>query len=140
MKIQHILICFLLLTLSLSVGCGDQRAHFGGTVTYTDGSPVKWGAVNFDNGKFTFIGLINEKGEYAPNMVEKGAGIPEGTYKVWLTGTELVEDTIKPDGTLIPGKPIPMVADQYCNINTSGLTFEAKIGGEKEFNIVVEKP
>ena len=140
MKIQYLLFALVLVGLSFSYGCGQPRVKFGGTVTYTDGAPVTGGAVNFDSGQYTFVGIINQDGYYAPNMGAEGAGIPEGIYRVWLTGTIIVEDKVAPDGELIPGTPIPQVANKFCNIETSGLTFEAKPGGPKEFNITVERP
>ena len=137
---RYLLFTLLLFGLPLSLGCDKPRVKFGGTVTYSDGAPLTLGAVNFDSGQYTFVGVINKEGHYAPNMGAEGAGIPEGTYRVWLTGTDLPNDIVNPDGTVIHKPPTPQVADKFCNIETSDLTFEAKPGGPKVFNIVVERP
>lgn len=131
---------FVFLLISAFAGCGEPVVKFGGTVKYSDGSPVTHGAVNFDSGQFTFVGVIDAQGNYTPGMQSKGAGIPEGKYRIWLTGTEKNTDTIKPDGTLVPGRPLPLVAPKFCNVATSGLEFEVKSGGPKIFDIVVERP
>jgi hypothetical protein len=133
-------IYFLLFGLSVIAGCGQPTVQFSGTVTFSDGSPVTFGTVNFDSGTHTFLGHIDANGRYAPGINQQGRGIPEGIYRVWLTGTETGNNVTSSDGTITQGKATPNIDAKFCQPATSGLTFEAKPNGVKTFDIVVERP
>ncbi|MDR1271326.1 MAG: hypothetical protein LBK82_17605 [Planctomycetaceae bacterium] len=129
-------------TLSLLlffIGCGEPLHKVTGTVKYDDGSPVTLGNVSFDSDKFSFSSTIDANG-YFSSPGQKSKGIPEGTYRVYLTGTTKVPNIPDARGTFTQGTPEPTVAEKYCSAATASLTFEAKPGGTKTFDIVVERP
>jgi hypothetical protein len=134
------IVYFLFFGTLLFFGCSQKTVKFGGTVKFSDGSPVTLGTVNFDSGTHTFLGHIDANGHYAPGMTQQGGGIPEGLYQVWLTGTDKVNNVTNPDGTISQQDSAPYVAEKFCKKETSGLTFEVKSGEPKTFDIVVEKP
>lgn len=128
----------LLIGLWMFAGCSNNLKLVG-TVTYSDGTPVTTGMVNFDSGKETFMGKIDQQGHYSPS-IQGGRGIPPGNYRVWLSGTTVVPNIEGPNNTVHQGKPVDSVARKYCNPDTSGLLFESQNGNSNRFDIVVEKP
>jgi hypothetical protein len=68
-------------------GCGDGSVQSGGTVTFTTGAPVPSGLVFFEDPQFSYRGTI-ENGSYKIEGVTKGSGLPPGTYKVYVMGTD----------------------------------------------------
>jgi hypothetical protein len=112
-----------------------------GTVKFSDGTPVDFGSVAFDDGKKMFNGTITN-GNYATG-ISKVEKIPAGTYRVYLQGTTVQEKTWGKgeDGSdiLLDYKEVPRVAAKYTSPETSGLTLEVK-GGKQTFDMTVEKP
>jgi hypothetical protein len=120
-------------------GCGNN-IKISGTVKYPDGTPVTQGNVVFESGSESFFGKINADGTYTSGGTKEVQGIPVGTYKVWLSATEISENTMRPDGTVGAYSTTPTVARKYTSPSTTDLTFEVKAGGPKRFDIEVEKP
>jgi hypothetical protein len=136
---SKITVCVILPLLLFLVGCGEPLYKVTGTVKYDDGSPVTLGTVSFDSDQFSFISTIDTNGHFS-SPGRNNNGIPEGVYRVYLTGTTKVPNITDARGELTQGIPEPTVAEKYCSAATSGLTFEAKSGGVKMLDIVVERP
>ena len=110
-------------------GCGDSFIRTGGKVTFDDGSPVPYGAVVFETGGFMADGRIQPDGTYTLSSLKPGDGLPAGTYKVSISGTEMDEND----------KRIEHVDPKFANPATSGLTAEVS-KGQSKFDFTVTKP
>jgi hypothetical protein len=135
----------LLFVTLIIPGCGRSGAVVSGTVKFTDGKPLNIGSVIFDNGKFSFVGIIKEDGTYTAG-VDKMEKIPPGTYRVYLQGTTLpqwngkVPEQTDSETVLDDTEFVPRVAAKYTSPETSGLTLEVQSGGKQTFDMTVEKP
>jgi hypothetical protein len=114
-------------------------------VKYSDGTPIDFGNVVFDNGKQSYVGTIKKDGTYITGGVKEVEGIPDGVYKIWLVGTETRTNEVyneEKDGgkNLISYDEVQRVADKYRFYEKTDLTFEVKRGGPTTYDIVVEKP
>jgi outer membrane usher protein FimD/PapC len=127
-KILSLSICTLIIILS---GCSN-KISVTGTVKYADGSPLTFGSVIFESDKEQYFGQLNTEGKFNLGGIKSGDGIPPGSYKVRLAGTEETQDT-ENDRVIVKH-----VDDKYTNIITSGLT--AEIGKQRTFDFTVEKP
>jgi len=135
----------IVVTMVLFTGCSDViKVH--GTVTFPDGTPVTHGCVTFEDGHELALGMLDKSGHYRLGRLKDGDGIKPGVYSVWLTGTNITE-AVKSDnpqlvGTLaaVSSTTTPTVHKKFTSKSTSNLTFEAKPGGTKVFDFVVEKP
>lgn len=120
----------LLLGLScLIAGCG-KNVHLGGRVTFEDGTPLTFGKVTFATETFQAEGVIQQNGEYRLGSLHEHDGIPPGTYKVFLLGTE---DTSGDVGR-------SRVAQNFCDRQLTPLQFEVSKNGPKTFDFQVSKP
>ncbi len=137
MALKYNILCGLLLICL--AGCGEATYKVTGTVKFDDGSPVTLGFVSFDSDKLSFTAPIDAQGHYASPGV-KGKGIPSGIYRVSLSGTTKVTNVPDARGQLTQGPTEETVAKKFRSPETSGLTFEAKSGGPKTFDVTVEKP
>jgi hypothetical protein len=136
------LVVLLLLGLAICcfAGCG-RVTKISGTVKFSDGEPIDFGYVVFDNGHNSYVGTIKKDGTYITGGVKKVEGIPDGVYKIWLTSTEKRTEEVYDDNkNLISYTDVPRVAEKYCLAEKTDLTFEVKKGGTKIYNIVVERP
>ncbi|MDR1958002.1 MAG: hypothetical protein LBQ54_02990 [Planctomycetaceae bacterium] len=131
-------VSLLWLTLCFA-GC-DGKAKISGTVKFFDGTPVTQGSVVFDSGTESYFGTIRKDGTYVTGGNQQVEGIPNGNYKVWLAQTETIENTLDAKGEVVSYKTTPTVAKKWTSPNTTELTFEVKPGGQKTFDLVVEKP
>ena len=123
------------------IGCSDTiKIH--GTVTYSDGSPVTHGCVIFECGQEAALGMLNETGHYRLGRLKDGDGIKPGQYSVWLTGTEINESKIEGSGLNVTTtfSTMETVHKKFTRKATSNLTFEAKPGGPKTFDFIIERP
>jgi hypothetical protein len=80
-----------------------------------------------------FFGNIQPDGTFALGEIKDGDGIPPGNYMIWISGANPSEEARN------AGAPL-RIHSKYTNRDTSGLTFEAKPGGPKTIDIVIEKP
>jgi hypothetical protein len=121
-------------------GCSD-KIKISGNVTFMDGEPVGFGSVVFESPKESFSGRLDQNGYYTIGISNDGKGVPAGTYKVWLSGTALVEE-IQQKGNHkgFDSKVTVRVASKYTNPNSTNLKFEVKHDGSKKFNFTVERP
>ena len=137
---RSLLFLTLFATLTL-IGCSSD-VQISGMVKYTDGEPVKFGLVAFDDGKLSFSGQIQSDGSYKTSQK-----VPVGTYRVYLQSSFEVVETkgmvTNEDGTTVEGlidsKEIPRVDSKYTSPTTSGITFTAD-GKTKTYDVTVEKP
>ena len=130
---------FIIVFLGVSVGCSNYL-KVSGTVTFDDGEPLTVGSVCFRSESNTFHGKIDKNGYYSPGGLKEGEGIPYGNYEVWISGTDWSEPIPTRDGSEPSNfKIFSTVASKYTSPNPNGLTFEAKKGGPRKFDIVVER-
>ena len=120
---QRFLFCLGLLSLLVFVvGCGGNCALKGKVVFSDDKTPLTQGEVCFVTDKNIARGAINEDGSYVVSSVSKNDGLPRGTYRVYLTDTEINEK--------VPGRPafnlIPRIDTKYGSPDTSELIVEVK--------------
>ncbi|MDR0611702.1 MAG: hypothetical protein LBG58_16460 [Planctomycetaceae bacterium] len=99
---------------------------------FADGSPLTIGSVIFENDKEQYFGQLNTEGKFNLGGIKNGDGIPPGSYKVRLAGTEETQDT--ENNRVI----VKHVDDKYTNVATSGLA--AEVGKQQTFDFTVEKP
>jgi hypothetical protein len=121
-----------LLAFCLS-GCGSgKKVHpVFGTVTY-QGKPVAQGMVGFSNPPMgiDIFATIQPDGKYVV-QIDKGAGLPEGTYAVAVVPPRI--DV--PVGAMpTPQPPCPDIPQMYRDASTSRLTLTVK-PGENTFDI-----
>jgi hypothetical protein len=128
-------ITFLFVTLTI-FGCGGGGTVITGSVKYTDGTPVTLGQVVFDNGVKSYFGQIRADGTYSSGGNKAVEGIPDGSYKIWLSGT--IDGSAEGNDPDYSGRLT--IAKKYISPATTDLTFEVKSGGTKVFDITVEKP
>lgn len=115
-----------LLFLPLATGCGPTvENRVFGTVKFEDGSPLDVGELIFDNGSYSDIAPLNEKGEFS---VEKG--LPKGEYKVTLGGVTLPNEK---------GQYQPIVAKDYLDYQSTDLKITVP-QGDKPVEFVIQKP
>ena len=127
----------------LVTGCSDViKVH--GTVTYPDGTPVTHGCVTFECGHELALGMLDKSGHYRLGRFKDGDGIKPGEYSVWLTGTNITETKVDTSGgglyRAASSTTTATVHKKFTSKSTSNLTFDAKPGGSKTFDFVVEKP
>jgi len=144
---------FLLLSVAVLLvvvaGCGD-KVPLSGTVTFSDnGDPLPQGAVFFQSDKVLAQGAIQPDGKYTVGTDKMTDGLPRGSYRVYIAGSELLTYVQTRTGvTDHAGRNIDeqfrdeivthVIDRKYANPDTSGLTFEAD-GKEKTFNIQVDR-
>ncbi|MDR2440240.1 MAG: hypothetical protein LBE12_12850 [Planctomycetaceae bacterium] len=136
-----ILLVFITFLMAIC-GCSD-KIKISGNITFTDGEPVGWGSVVFESPKESFSGRLDQNGHYTIGINNDSKGVSAGTYKIWLSGTALLEEipiSQKGDGEAFDTKTTVRVASKYTNPNSTDLKFEVKRGGEKTFNFTVERP
>jgi hypothetical protein len=139
-KIFVVLLLGVLFCFAVSLSGCSGKTKISGTITFSDGTPVTQGNVVFDNGTNSYFGTIKNNGTYITGGNKQVEGIPNGTYKVWLAQTEIIDNTLDANGLVTSYKVTPTVAKKFMSLTTTDLTFEVKPDGQKTFNIIVEKP
>ena len=113
---KHIFLFAMTAVLVLTVGCGKNPTLSGKVYYVDDNSPVTQGTVIFLNNNYTGRAQIDKNGSYSVQSESEGYGLPPGTYKVYLDGTEKV--SVEGGGV----KMEKLVGIKYTNPDTSGLT------------------
>jgi len=133
-SLNRIILVALCVAIGLTVGCGPgNKMKVSGTVTFSDdGSPLTAGTVVLESETTRVMGELNDKGYFALGELVDGDGIPFGNYRVTIAGAREQLPSGFPGAYYIDPK--------YEQPNTSGLTFEAKKGGPKTFDIQVDRP
>lgn len=95
MKKHVALLALLSLALVFTVaGCGG-KCQVTGKVTFSDGTPLTKGTVNFTDDNVLCKGEIESDGTYRMRTVKPGDGVPAGTYKIYITDATAFEETGK---------------------------------------------
>ncbi|MDR2641365.1 MAG: hypothetical protein LBC74_01080 [Planctomycetaceae bacterium] len=143
MKYKNILIVVLLIATCCLVGC-SRVTKISGNVKYSDGTPINFGNVVFDDGKHSFFCTVKSNGTYITGGVNEVEGIPDGTYKVWLTGTDTITNAVyenhNGEKNLVSFESVERVAEKYRSAEKTDLIFEVKRGGPTTYDVIVEKP
>ena len=129
-KEKTLFICFSLLLLSIS-GCGGDPKVTGKVTYLDDKSPVTAGTVIFAKDGYTGRAEIGKNGSYSVHSEAKGHGLPPGTYRVYIEGTEEVSSA---SGAL---KVVHRINPKYYKPETSGLSLTVE--GSQTYNIEVER-
>lgn len=137
----------LILTVAFFVGC-NSKPSLKGKVTYEDGTPVTVGMVNFASSDTQARGKINPDGTFTVGTLKQADGLPPGTYKVYVTGTDLPDETAvaaEPEldsmGQPIQqmGKRKQLVDRQFMSVSTTPLTCTVP-AENNTYDVVVKKP
>ncbi len=138
-KINVLLSVALLL---LVFGCSN-KVPLGGKVTFSDdGSAVPKGVVCFVSSNLMAQGKINPDGSYTMGTDKSTDGLPKGSYKVSIVGTDnstVVEEKVKGSSSMSRREiRTPTIDKKYSNPETSGLTFTVD-GKNRNFDIQVDR-
>ncbi|MDR2344501.1 MAG: hypothetical protein LBE18_00390 [Planctomycetaceae bacterium] len=135
------LLFLLVITFCCVIGCGNRLTKITGTVQFSDGTPITYGRIVFDDGKHSYFGTIKNDGTYITGGINPVEGIPDGVYKIWLASTEkTVDEVYDNDNQLISYSTVEQVAEKFRYVDKTDLVFEVKRGGPTTYNVVVEKP
>ena len=138
---RHFILPLLLGCLLFAAGCGQPKVT--GTVTFSDGTPLERGAVNFEAGTYIAMGSLDKNGRYSIGGVKAGDGVPPGVYKVTITGAMGVDTASAATAAQSGGMGnlatfVPLIDRKYERAETSGLVCEVK--RSTVFNIEVKRP
>jgi hypothetical protein len=136
----------LLVAVSILCVCGCGNVPLSGRVTFSDtGKPLTTGTVCFVNGNEQANGTIDSNGYYRVDFGNK-RGIPKGEYKIYIqafgeeavpTGDRYRNESTGKEEDEIFFKRIPLIAEKYEKIETSGLSIKVD-GSQRSFDIQVE--
>ncbi|WP_131282731.1 hypothetical protein [Blastopirellula marina] len=119
----------LLLATIVLVGCsGYSENRVIATVKFEDGTPLTSGQVRIVGDEFETFGYIQEDGTVDLGMID--GGVPDGVYQASI-------DAYAADPSGGVGRK-SLVAKKFQSYETSGIQIE--VSGDKEIEIVVEKP
>ncbi|MDR2642023.1 MAG: hypothetical protein LBC74_04440 [Planctomycetaceae bacterium] len=105
-----------------AIGCSNT-VHVNGKVTLEDGTPVTKGTINFNNEGYEARGIIKPDGTYQVATTASGQGLQKGNYRVFFSGTQNVDEKLK---------PIPIIDQRYDSVDTTDLTIS--IQGKTNFS------
>ena len=128
---KQILLIVMIVVSVFSVGCGKNLKLSGRVYYVDDNSPVPQGTVIFSNSEYTGRAQIGKDGSYSVHSESQGYGIPPGTYKVYLDGTD--KATVEGGGIKLE----PLVDKKYVSPTTSDLTLT--IDKSQKYDIPVER-
>ncbi|MDR1382639.1 MAG: carboxypeptidase-like regulatory domain-containing protein [Planctomycetaceae bacterium] len=115
----------VLIAVCFISSCNSDQLKGIGTVKYQSGDPVPNGIVIFATDTNQYTGEI-KNGSFTLGGIKPGSGLPAGSYKVTIQGTDANDK--------------PVVPAKYNAVTTSGLSYEVKQGEKNVFDIVVDKP
>ena len=130
-KFSHFVL--ILLALNMLSGC-NGNSRLSGKVTFSDGEPVKQGMVIFTTDTFQARGEIQKDGSYTVSSRGKNDGIPQGNYRVSLTGVVKIDTQ---NGRNPMPFPVTICDEKYLKPETSGLTCTIPAAGNR-FDIVLD--
>lgn len=145
-RLAKILTLLFVASVLVVSGCGG-RCQVTGKVTFSDGTPLTFGTVNFSNGTTMCKGEIQEDGTYRMRTFKPGDGVPQGTYKIYITGAVQMLDSGKTASTRgadgssaeihMVGKAVNLVPEKYSNPDQSPLG-EITVKGKMTKDLVIE--
>ncbi len=123
-------------------GCGSDPPTYpaGGRVVFTDGSPVKTGAVEFApaDGGPAARAAIGKDGRFTLATGARPGGVA-GPHRIAVVQLVLLEGVSPKDRAAHSRERAWKVVDRkYARFDTSGLTREVVSGAENDFVIEVE--
>lgn len=140
----------LLFYVLLAAGC-NGNVKVTGKVTFPDGTPLTTGQVVFENEKLSAMGKLSDDGTYTLGTDKEKNGIPQGEYRVAITGAVTYASTpqplpsANPSGAYNPGAtspPLPssisLIHRKFRSTETSGLS--CSVTKNTTFDFTVEKP
>ncbi|MDR1384976.1 MAG: carboxypeptidase-like regulatory domain-containing protein [Planctomycetaceae bacterium] len=127
MKIKTYYLPLLLLSIFLA-GCSNAIT-VKGKVEFSDGQPLEFGKVVFENDKNSFVGRIGKDGNFSMGRLKDGNGIPRGNYRVYIAEThKMIRDN----------KYAPQIDKKFSSSDTSNLQFDIQ-KKTTDISIVVER-
>jgi hypothetical protein len=102
---------FISIFCIIAIGCGNT-VHVNGKVTLEDGTPVTKGFINFNDGTYEARGVIGKDGTYKVETDASGKGLKKGNYKVYFSGTNDLDNKLK---------PVPIIDKKYDSAETTDL-------------------
>lgn len=124
------------LVLCFVVGCGGTNVGVSGKVTFSDGTPLTKGEVQFLTATYVASGTIQSDGSYTIGSTTQNDGLPAGTYSVTVNKA-FGDSGVTAAVSAIDAKPmLPLINPKYNSATTSGLTCDVK--GKTTFDITVE--
>ena len=139
----------LLIVASTLVACGcGGKCQVSGKVTFSDGTPLTFGTVNFTSSDVLCKGQIEADGTYRMRTLKPGDGVPPGTYKIYITDTlqfgspgKTVTTKLSEDGEEVSyemlGKSVNSIPFEYSNPDMSPLG-EITVKGRMTKDLVIE--
>ena len=117
------------------VGCSDGKVPLKGKVVFSDDqSPLTVGTVVFTTDTFSARGDVTSDGTYVMGSVSAKDGLPPGTYKVYLIGT----DAPTMGGEMTMETRPPSIHPKYTSPDTTPLTVTVD-ASTKTFDFEVER-
>jgi hypothetical protein len=123
---------FCCISLLFFLGCGGTKGNYpvSGKVT-VDGKPVTEGIILFTSSNRSANGSLKADGSFTLGTEKEGDGALPGQYKISFSGNCL--------GGGYENKPAQINA-KYGNPETSGLTYEVKVGSNPPAEFKLDKP
>ena len=105
-----------MVAMLFAAGCSKNPKLTGKVYYADDNSPVVQGTVIFLSDNYTGRAQIERDGSYSVHSESDGFGLPPGTYRVYLDGTD--KATVEGGGVRLE----KLVNSKYTSPGTSGLT------------------
>lgn len=127
-------LCLLSLVLAVLLpGCSNRHVGVQGRVVYADNEePLECGTVAFTAANFHARGEIKEDGRFTIGSLTDRDGLPPGEYRVYFSGTDLIE------GMEENPVVIPRIAKKYTQADTTDLTVTVE-KSTKDLTLQVER-
>lgn len=123
------------LPLLVACGCGSH-IPVSGTVTYPDGTPLEVGTVAFQSATHVAKGEIKPGGKYTIGSLKPNDGVPEGEYKVYITGAQSVRPGFVRNPEVDDFGLVPVIDEKFASPQTTPLV--CNVTKKTVFNIVVD--
>ncbi|MDR3198044.1 MAG: hypothetical protein LBU34_09280 [Planctomycetaceae bacterium] len=132
---------FLIVMLLMVVAGCDQGTKVTGKITFEDdGSPLQKGAIVFDDGINSYLGMIHPNGSYAVGQTKDSQKIPMNKYKVWFSGTERREILYDKNGKdTLQNISFPLLLPEFTGYNNTVLEADVNTPGRMTFDFVVKR-
>ncbi|MDR1958648.1 MAG: hypothetical protein LBQ54_06350 [Planctomycetaceae bacterium] len=136
----------IFLGMTVFPGCGSN-IPLSGKIIYEDGTPLKTGMLNFASETTLSRAKIQPDGSYVVGTSKEKDGLPEGKYKVYITGAE---EAVEPKNAPVKydsmGTPVTVMGRYRQLVNRKYLTADKTPlvcdvpAPKNRFDITIEKP